>query len=215
MPDPADRKHDQDIEILAHSALTVAPERNINIVAQPGCQRNMPAPPKIRDAHREIRPTEVFGQFKAHQLSDAKRHQRAAGKIEINLQRVSDRRDHNRQAGRLLKRTIDRINIDPEPIRDDHFKEAACQKKQRRSLHGFGGKTRPLLIKLNEQVLRAVDRAGEDLRKERHKGERLYRIALGAALAPRYIGQIADGFKRKIGDAKRQNDRLCHLPPGK
>src|ERR1700734_1659430 len=49
VPEPGQQETDPEIEIGARIALAVAPERFVEIVADPCRQRDVPAPPELRD----------------------------------------------------------------------------------------------------------------------------------------------------------------------
>ena len=55
VPDAAQDEHNHDIENPTHSADPVAAQGNVDIVAKPGGQRDVPAAPELGQARREIR----------------------------------------------------------------------------------------------------------------------------------------------------------------
>ena len=63
MPQTAQEHRDDKIDILSQLAFAVAAQRDINVVANPSGERDVPAPPKVGDAHRAIRCVEVDGEM--------------------------------------------------------------------------------------------------------------------------------------------------------
>src|SRR6266704_7026486 len=60
------QEHDQGkVQVGAARSFLVAAERDVEVVAQPGGKRNVPASPKVRDAFGEIGTGEVFGDFES------------------------------------------------------------------------------------------------------------------------------------------------------
>ena len=89
MPQPAQEHCDDEIDILPQLAFAVAAQGDINVVANPCGERDVPAPPKVGDAHRAIRCVEVDGEMEAQQQSNANGHIAIATEIAIDLQRVA------------------------------------------------------------------------------------------------------------------------------
>src|ERR1035438_6643943 len=65
--------------------LPAAAQGNVEVVAQPTGERDVPAPPEVRHAGRQVRTPEVDREVKSEQLGHADGHVRVAGKIEIDL----------------------------------------------------------------------------------------------------------------------------------
>src|SRR5579859_6077863 len=93
MPEPGQQEADPEIEVGAQIAVAVSAEWLVKIVADPGRQRNMPAPPEFRDRPRRIGRVEVFAKAEAKHARKPDRHVGIAGKIEIDLQRETSKRE--------------------------------------------------------------------------------------------------------------------------
>src|SRR5437764_1251671 len=69
----------------ARPALAVATQRYIEVVTQPGGERDVPPPPEIREAYGGIRKTEVVGNAEAEALSSADRDYRISCEVAKDL----------------------------------------------------------------------------------------------------------------------------------
>ncbi len=90
MPQPGQYPDNQNIAYLPPFSLPVPAKRDINIIPKPRAERNMPPPPKFRNAKGTIRITEIFREPKTKQLSQSDRHIAVTGKIKIDLQCKTD-----------------------------------------------------------------------------------------------------------------------------
>ena len=85
MPDAGSSPDQEHIEQLSRLALAVAAQGNVNVIPEPARQRNMPAPPELGDAARDIRQVEVGRTVKAKQCCQAVAHLAVARKIKVEL----------------------------------------------------------------------------------------------------------------------------------
>ena len=93
MPKACEQPYDQDIADLLGKALAVSAQGNIHILLEPAAQRDMPAPPKLRNALRDIGIVKVFKKMEAKHPPQADCHIRITGKIKINLERKGEQTD--------------------------------------------------------------------------------------------------------------------------
>ena len=90
MPQPCCSKDNQEIDVGAHRAFSVAAQRNIQVIPEPGAQGNMPSPPEFANRFGNIRKLEVFQKVKSEQFAQTDRHVRVTAEIIVNLQRIGD-----------------------------------------------------------------------------------------------------------------------------
>ena len=88
MPKPADEKDETEIAVSLGCGAAIAAERDVEIVAQPLRQADVPAAPELGDRARPIGQTEIARERKAERDAKPDRHVRVAGEIEIDLDRV-------------------------------------------------------------------------------------------------------------------------------
>lgn len=85
MPEAGQRPDDQDVQNLARMPFAVAAQRDVDIIAEPGSQRHVPAPPEFRDTGGNIGVVEVFKEIKAEDPAQPDRHVAVARKVEVDL----------------------------------------------------------------------------------------------------------------------------------
>ena len=90
VPQPAQQEDDHQIEIRPVRAGSASAERDIEIVPEPGGQRDVPAAPEFGDRLGDVGIVEIERKIDADHQAEADRHIRVAGKVEIDLQRVAD-----------------------------------------------------------------------------------------------------------------------------
>ena len=88
MPQTSDRHGQQQIAVSCERAAAIAAHRDVEVVADPARQGQVPAPPEVLDAARQIGVVEVFREMEAEHLADADGHRAVAGEVEEQLQRV-------------------------------------------------------------------------------------------------------------------------------
>src|SRR5437870_4356533 len=85
VPESAEQHRQEKVSVLFDPAFAIAAERYVKVVAQPAGERDMPAPPELRDVRRAVGVVEVFRQFEAEETRDTDRHRGVADEIEIAL----------------------------------------------------------------------------------------------------------------------------------
>src|SRR5262245_66079918 len=90
MPEAAQKKHDHEVAIRPRRRGAIAAERYVEVVAEPGRQRNVPASPEVLHRLRHVRPPEILREAEAEHSPEAEGHVRISGEVEIDLQRVAD-----------------------------------------------------------------------------------------------------------------------------
>src|SRR5690349_19555813 len=86
MPQPPEHHGKHQVSISFRNAASVPPQRDIQVIAQPGGKRNMPSSPKVCDRSSKIRMVKIGQQLDTKKLADASRNIRITGKIAVNLQ---------------------------------------------------------------------------------------------------------------------------------
>src|SRR5205814_9860318 len=90
VPESAEQHREDQVNVSAAEPAPVSAERNVKIFAQPGGERDVPAPPEIGDRFRAIRRIEVFRENKTEHEAEPDRHVGVTAEIEINLERITD-----------------------------------------------------------------------------------------------------------------------------
>ncbi len=113
MPEAAHGEYNHRVEHPAGFAASVASEREVDIVAKPCGERDMPSAPEVGYGLCKIGADEVGWQFNAKEPSATDSHQRVAGKVGINLNRIEHTGQEKGCAIVLRNIGIYRIHIYP------------------------------------------------------------------------------------------------------
>ena len=203
VPEPGREPDDQQIEDHAPAAAAAAAEREIQIVAEPRAERDVPPAPELRHAQREIRAAEVLRQVEAEHPADADGHERVAPEVKIELERIR-KRGHPRQRRREALKA-DRGHIAPEAAElvgeqdlERHAEHEQLQPVNRLPQRNIAR------AELRLQLRVARDRAGDELREHGQVRAKREQRALRCDRAAVDIDEIAAGGKRVKADADRQ-----------
>ena len=109
MPEAAHGEYNHRVEHPPGFAASVATEREIDIVAKPSRERDMPSAPEVGYGLSKIGSDEVGWQFNTKESSATDSHQRVAGKVGINLNSVEH--TGQEQCGAIMLRDIDIYRI--------------------------------------------------------------------------------------------------------
>ena len=101
VPDAGGGPDEEHVKHLPRGALAVAAQRNVDVIPEPAGQGNVPSPPELRNAGRNIRQIKVGGTVKAHQGSEAVAHLAVPGKVKVQLQRVGNDAQPGQRGGNI------------------------------------------------------------------------------------------------------------------
>ena len=206
MPQAGDQERDQQVQPPPAFALAVAAEGNIQVVAEPGGQRDVPARPEVADARRQIRRVEVLHQVETEDLRRADRDHGIAAEIAVDLQRKGQSRQQQRHAAEGHVVVPHGVHEDRCPVGDDHLQEEAPDHQDGALCHAlripqflFVG-----VLHLGQQIFRALDRPCHELREERHEQSIAQEISLGLRVAAVHVDDVAQRLERVERDADGQ-----------
>src|SRR6185369_242810 len=177
-----------------------------------------PATPKIPQVHSGIGQIEIDHDVEAQQFGAASGNVGVAGEIAINLKRESDRaEDDHRAAG--IRVTVNHFDQRREVIGQHDFLKHSPQTKPKTFLQHRAGDFQRRL-ELRQQMPRAFDGSGDQLRKKRDEGEEVHQIARGFDLAAIDIDRVthaleciernSDGQNEVEGLQSHRNVKLGH-----
>ena len=164
VPEAGRKPDDEEVEDHALAAAVAAAERDIQILAEPRAERDVPAAPELRHAQRQIRAAEVLRDVEAQHPADADGHERVAPEVKIELERIRERGHPRKRRREALK--ADGGHISPEA--------AELVGKQNLERHAEHEQLEPVdrltqrhiaRAKLRLQLRIARDRAGDQLRE--------------------------------------------------
>src|ERR1044072_7149333 len=87
VPQSAQQHRDQQVPVGYQRSEAVAPQRHVEIVAQPRGKTDMPAPPEVTRADRKIGRVEIDHQLKPQPLRYTARNAGITRKITVDLKR--------------------------------------------------------------------------------------------------------------------------------
>ena len=203
VPESAEQHGDDQIEVSASDFAAVAAERNVEVFAQPGRKRDVPAPPEIGDRFRAVGRIEIFREDKAEHEAEPDRHVRVTAEVEINLERVPDR------AKPRVERA-DRAGVESR-VRDfsarireqDFFREAE---------HEEGDAAREF-VRSEDAMFELVgekgefqDRPRDEVREHGNETGKIDEVRHRLGLAAINVDRVAERLKGVEADAERQHD---------
>lgn len=91
VPEAGEKPHDREREHRAGIAVSAAAERDVDIVAKPCAERDVPAAVELAHRARGVGQVKVARYRQREHLPEAHRHKRIAGKVKVELQAVAHR----------------------------------------------------------------------------------------------------------------------------
>ncbi len=165
----------------------------------------MPTLPEFRYRPGIIRSLKILHQAEAQNASSADGDVRVAGEIAVNLIGEKESAYGKLQSVVSPRRCINVIDVKGEPVGDDQFFEETPG-------HSFESAGDAVIIKwmnlakLMDKVLRALDRAGDELREKHDVRGIGYEVVFGFLPAAIDFHDIAQALERMKGEANRQDD---------
>ena len=184
--------------------MTVAAQRDVEVVAQPLRQADVPAMPEVPERRREIGRGEIRHEFDAHRARHAARHLAVAGEVEVDLAAEAEHgEDDGPRRGRagVIEDGIDQAG--------EHVAQRLAQKaarEQERSGSDAGRRRRGRPQELRQEVLRALDGAGHELRKIGDEGGELDQASRGLDPAAVDVDRVRHGLEDVERDPHREHE---------
>ncbi len=120
VPEAAEEHGDEDVDRDPPLAPAVATERNVEIVAQPERERDVPAPPEVLEVERGVRPPEVDREPEAEQQGDADGHVGVPAEVRVDLDGVPPDGEEDLEGGVLVGVGEDRVDHIGRQVRREH-----------------------------------------------------------------------------------------------
>ena len=181
----------------------VAAEREIQIVARPGGQRDHPAAPELLHRLRDVRPAEVLGQAESKHPAEPDRHVRVTRQREVHLQREAEQTEPGRAGAEAIDRHVEHpIGHDADNVRDQELLAEAdddttdAVHEVADAHHSFGH--------LMGEIAVMDDRTCDERRKKREVQRRVHKSPLGAAVATVHVNQVGDRVQSQERNTKRK-----------
>src|SRR5437879_1942613 len=146
-------------------AIGASTERNVQIIAKPGTQANMPAPPEILEPVRQKGLPEIHHEMKAHQLSAAPGDIAIAAEISVHLPRECVRSDQNNPQIWFSELTAEGCVRQQSAIVRDHALAHQAGKDQHQTVKKPVGIKSAIALDLWKQVPRSLNWPRDQVRK--------------------------------------------------
>lgn len=175
MPKAADQEYHQRVASDFPTRTTAAAQRNVNVIAKPSGERDVPTAPKLSDVSREIRKIEVTHQADAEQACRTDGDVRITGKVTIDLESEEYGAQQQIEAIEVLIVGEYLIDRDGTIVRHHHLFEQAPQDLTHTvyRLSVVEG-TRPQ--ELGQQIGGTLNRSRHQLGKETDEGKESHRV---------------------------------------
>lgn len=121
VPETADEKSQEQIQAVPPSGSPAAAQRDVDIVPEPGRQRDMPAAPEFPDGKSKVRAFEIRHQFDAEQSGTADGDIRVAGKVAVYFNGKHGCSNKEGQSHIGLRVVVDAVDGDGQHIGDHQF----------------------------------------------------------------------------------------------
>ena len=205
VPESADEEDGEGVAQLEGARTAVAAERDIDVVAQPRHQGDVPAAPEVGDAGGEIGCAEVLHEFDAEEAGAAHGDVGVAGEVAVDLDGEEEGSDEECQCALLSGCLPDNIHGEGAGVCHNHLLAEAPE-------HLAQAIDSPIIIKgtrakhLRQEVGGALDGSCHELREEADVGEEGRGIAGGGEAAAIDVDGIAEGLEGVEGDAHREDE---------
>ena len=182
-----------------------AAEREVQVIAKPRAQRDVPPAPELRDRLGDEREVEVLQKVEAEHPAEADRHVRIAAEVVVHLHQIgarSDPRADDRElAGLQFKRRVDQqahLVGQYGLLAEAHHEALAAEHEVRQVLAPVHDLVRDRLI--------PDDRARDQLWEKRYVQADVDEVFLHPAVAAIDVDDVAHRLEGEERDADRQRD---------
>jgi len=183
----------------------VSPERDIEIITEPGRQGDMPTMPEFRYGGGLIRPIEIVPEAKTQHLGGAYGNIGISGEVAVYLEGKEQGRQDQRQPGVAPRVPIDGRNKDREAVRNDDLLEYAPHHQLDPTGHLRIGEN-VLFPKLVEHILWSLYRACRELREKYDEKGIISEVFLKVLFSAVNLNHVAHALKGLKGETQGEND---------
>jgi hypothetical protein len=135
MPEAAEQHRQHQVAPGEPFRTAISTERDVEIVPQPGAERNVPASPEIGNVRREVGKIEVDRELVAQQARARYGHVGVSAEIAVDLHRVKEHADPRAVDVELVRSGEEFINNRRNTFRDARFFDKADEEKRQATAH--------------------------------------------------------------------------------
>ena len=200
VPKAAQQEDDERVAHHLRLAHTATAQGDIDVVAEPSRQRDVPTTPELGNVAAEIRHVEVPHQPDAEQLGRADGNVAVAREVAVNLEGEEDGGKEQRASGLLRVGRKHLVDIDSTIVGHHDILEQAPQYLSHAINSGVVVEL-ALLEELRQEVGRPFDGSGHQLREERDEGEEGDDVLRRLNLATIHVDAVTEGLESVERDA--------------
>ena len=204
MPEAADHEHEKRVQSCPPRAEPVAAQRNIEVLAEPSGEGDMPPAPEILDVRGEVGIGEVPRHVQREQPGASDSDIRIAAEVTVDLEGEEVGGPEQLPAGRLGHVAVSLRHVEPQVIGNDHLLEEPPQHLPQ-PVNCVVPVEAPPLVELDEQVRRLLDRPGDHMREEGDEAEILHGVIDGAYAAAVDVDGVTQRLERVERDANGED----------
>jgi len=205
MPEPGDEEDDEDVADGLGLGDARPSEWDVEVVAEPGGEGDVPTPPELGNVAGEVGELEVGHQLEAEELGGADGDVGVSGEVAVDLEGEKDGTEDEGRAGKRFGVVETHVDVRRTGVGHDDLLEHAPEDEAHavaplRIVKGSGRGD------LREQVGGPFDGARDQLREEGDKSPKGDRVAGGLEVAPIDVNGVGEGLEGVEGNADGQDD---------
>ena len=211
VPEAGERPDDEQAPQKPRLTAAAPAEGDIEVIAEPGAERDVPSAPELGDRTRAVGQIEVARNGEAEHPAKAHGHEGVAGEVEIELQAVAHRTEPRQRCGEIGE--ADALKCGPECgelVGKDHL-AAKPYDEEREAVLQILAPEAAAGVQLAVYVAQAENGPHRQLRKHDLKGRVVDETALGIRVAAVHVDHVGGALKDVKADAQRQR----HMKEGK
>ena len=206
MPQSAHKHRQNQIDVSHELALAVSAKRDVDIIAQPTRQRDVPSVPELGNRRTLVRAVEVLRKVKSEQKSNSDSHIAVARKVAVNLKGKTVDSEQILQARierRVVENSLDKV--DAYIVADDCFLEQSGNNQEQSFAKCFTSNNH-LSVYLRNEITRPYDWSGNQLREEAYEEGIVEQTVERLQLSSVHIDCVAERLEGEERYSDRQHD---------
>ena len=204
VPEAGEEPNHKDVEEVADRLDPVAAQRDVNIVAEPGAKGDVPAAPEFGDAAGDVGVVEVLRELKAQHPPEADGHEGITGKVEVDLEGVSDDAQPGQRGGyRLEAQGLHLVPKGADAVGQQDLAGDTHNQQPDAVLHLRQGNGAAFQLLVDVGV--KDDGTGDQLGEQHHEGTEVDEVMLGLDLAAVNVDGVGHDLEGVEADAQRQS----------
>ena len=217
MPQPGGQEDHQQVQAGAGQRTAAAAQRKVEVAAEPGPQRDVPAAPEFPHRAGKEGIVEVFGHGQAEHFAQAHRHVAVAGKVVVQLHRIGRIPQQQRRGGQAGGVGAGHSAVEQGQLVGD---QRLFGQTQHEPLDAVGEAVgvHPALrrgrVQRRRLVAVAQDGPRADMGEESQIEVEPQRVALGGNLPPGHVHAVADALEGVKAEPQRQGQFQHRQRPG-